>query len=111
MGQSVTSYGASVGVRVSDPSALPALLDRLPPGWQAAKRRTVERLYSLVVGKENDATRMLVELISQNPAGVLIVMGTHGRTGLSRLIWGSRAEEVVRTAPCSVLVVKEPAGG
>jgi universal stress protein A len=64
--------------------------------------------YSVVVGKENEATRLLVDLVSQNASGVLIVMGTYGRTGLSRLIWGNRAEEVVRTAPCSVLVVKEP---
>ena len=67
--------------------------------------------YSLVVGKENEATRMLVELVKEHPAGVLVVMGSHGRTGLSRLIWGNRAEEIVRVAPCPVLVVKEPAGG
>ena len=64
--------------------------------------------YSVVVGKENEAMRLLVDLVSQNASGVLIVIGTHGRTGLSRLIWGNRAEEIVRTAPCSVLVIKEP---
>jgi nucleotide-binding universal stress UspA family protein len=36
----------------------------------------------------------------------LIVMGTHGRTGLSRLLMGSVAEEVVRKAPCPVLTLK-----
>ena len=36
----------------------------------------------------------------------LIVMPTHGRTGLSRLLMGSVAEEVVRKAPCPVLTVK-----
>lgn len=36
----------------------------------------------------------------------LIVMGTHGRRGLSRALIGSVAESVVRTAPCSVLVVR-----
>lgn len=36
----------------------------------------------------------------------LIVMGTHGRTGLHRLLMGSVAEHVVRKAPCPVLVVK-----
>jgi nucleotide-binding universal stress UspA family protein len=34
-----------------------------------------------------------------------IVVGTHGRTGLSRLVIGSVAERVVRLAPCDVLVV------
>jgi universal stress protein A len=38
----------------------------------------------------------------------LIVMGTHGRTGLSHLLMGSVAEHVVRKSPCSVLIVKTP---
>lgn len=37
----------------------------------------------------------------------LIVLATHGRTGLERLFWGSTAEKVVRTASCPVLVVRE----
>ena len=36
----------------------------------------------------------------------LIVMGTHGRTGLSHMLMGSVAERVVRTAPCPVLTVR-----
>jgi nucleotide-binding universal stress UspA family protein len=40
----------------------------------------------------------------------LIVMGTHGRTGLDRLLMGSVAEKVMREAQCSVLVVKLPKG-
>ena len=41
----------------------------------------------------------------------LIVMGTHGRTGLSHVVMGSVAERVVRTAPCPVLTLHatEPA--
>jgi nucleotide-binding universal stress UspA family protein len=38
----------------------------------------------------------------------LIVMGTHGRTGLGRLLMGSVAEQVVRKASCPVLTVKTP---
>lgn len=38
----------------------------------------------------------------------LIVMGTHGRTGLKRLLMGSVAEEVVRESNCPVLTVKLP---
>jgi nucleotide-binding universal stress UspA family protein len=38
----------------------------------------------------------------------LIVMGTHGRTGLRHLVLGSVAEKVVRTAPCAVLTVRVP---
>jgi len=39
----------------------------------------------------------------------LIVMATHGRTGLSHLLIGSVAERVVRTAPCPVLTVRPSA--
>jgi universal stress protein A len=38
----------------------------------------------------------------------VIVMGTHGRTGLSRLLMGSVAERVLRKAPCPVVTVKPP---
>lgn len=38
----------------------------------------------------------------------LIVMGTHGRTGVAHLLLGSIAEKLVRTAPCPVLTVRLP---
>jgi universal stress protein A len=38
----------------------------------------------------------------------LIVIGTHGRTGLKRLLLGSVAESVLRGAPCPVISVKTP---
>jgi nucleotide-binding universal stress UspA family protein len=42
-------------------------------------------------------------------AGVdLIIIGTHGRKGVSRLLLGSVAERVVRAAPCPVLTVHHP---
>jgi nucleotide-binding universal stress UspA family protein len=44
-------------------------------------------------------------------AGIdVIVIGTHGRTGVDRLVMGSVAERVMREAKCSVLVVKLPKG-
>ena len=41
----------------------------------------------------------------------MIVMGTHGRSGLDRLLLGSVAERVVRQAPCPVLTVRPPTRG
>lgn len=38
----------------------------------------------------------------------MIVIGTHGRKGLDRVLFGSTAERVVRNAPCPVLTVREP---
>jgi len=44
--------------------------------------------------------------MAQEENANLIVMGTHGRTGISHLLMGSTAEKVVRTALCPVLTVK-----
>jgi nucleotide-binding universal stress UspA family protein len=41
----------------------------------------------------------------------LIVISSHGRTGLGRILFGSTAESVVRHAHCPVLVVKPPSEG
>ncbi|HVO30424.1 MAG TPA: universal stress protein, partial [bacterium] len=41
----------------------------------------------------------------------LIVIGTHGRRGIQRLLLGSVAERVVRAAPCAVLTVKGARAG
>jgi nucleotide-binding universal stress UspA family protein len=62
--------------------------------------------YAVVVGDKAKAKHLLEEKIRELGEGVLLVMGSHGRRGISRLLWGSRAEEVVRECPCPVLVVK-----
>ena len=46
--------------------------------------------------------------LAQDAKADVIVMGTHGRTGLPRLLMGSVAEQVVRKAPCPVVTVKSP---
>jgi nucleotide-binding universal stress UspA family protein len=48
--------------------------------------------------------------LARDTGSELIVMGTHGRTGMERMVVGSVAERVLRDAPCSVLVVKLPRG-
>jgi len=47
----------------------------------------------------------IIDLAKSWPAD-LIVMGSHGRKGMSRLFLGSVAEEVLKDAPCSVEIVK-----
>jgi nucleotide-binding universal stress UspA family protein len=56
---------------------------------------------------EGDAGVEIVRVTEELKAD-LIVMGTHGRTGLSRLLMGSVAEYVLRKARCPVLTVKNP---
>jgi len=38
----------------------------------------------------------------------MIIIGSHGRTGLAQVLIGSVAEKVVRKAPCSILIVRHP---
>jgi nucleotide-binding universal stress UspA family protein len=56
---------------------------------------------------EGDAVTEIVRTAEEIEAD-LIVMGTHGRTGLRHLLMGSVAERVLRQAPCPVLTVKCP---
>jgi universal stress protein A len=51
---------------------------------------------------------MIVEALDGDRTYDLVVIGTHGRTGLGRVLLGSVAETVVRHAPCPVLVVRQP---
>jgi nucleotide-binding universal stress UspA family protein len=56
---------------------------------------------------EGDAPKRILEVADEIQAG-LIVIGTHGRTGLGRLVLGSVAEQVLRRAACAVLTVRIP---
>ncbi len=49
--------------------------------------------------------RKIVEVAEEEKSD-LIVMTTHGRTGLSHLVMGSVTEKIVRTAPCPVLTIR-----
>jgi len=56
---------------------------------------------------EGDAATRILD-VAEKTGSDLVVMGTHGRTGLARLLMGSVAEQIVRKAPCPVLTVKTP---
>jgi len=60
--------------------------------------------HKLLIG---DPATAIVEAAEEVGAD-FIVMGTHGRTGLTRLLMGSVAEAIVRKAKCPVLTVKHP---
>ncbi len=49
--------------------------------------------------------------VAEERGAGLIVISSHGRAGLGRILFGSTAESVVRHARCPVLVVKPPRGG
>ena len=54
---------------------------------------------------EGTVSQVLTSAIDRDVAD-LVVLGTHGRTGVGKLLLGSSAEEVLRNAPCPVLTVR-----
>ncbi len=60
--------------------------------------------------EEGDPVTEILRVAEETSAD-LIVMGNHGRRGLSRLLMGSVSEQVVRRATCPVLTVRTPAHG
>lgn len=99
----ITAYGQTVvpldSARLHQEAE--AQLERLevPHADVRAERRLVE-----------GAPAAEVLRIAQEIAADVIVMGTHGRTGLRRLMMGSVAEQVVREATCPVLTVSAAVG-
>jgi nucleotide-binding universal stress UspA family protein len=74
-----------------------------------AKERDVNPEIVLVDTVGRNAADVIVEEAKQWAAD-LIVMGTHGRRGMRRMLMGSDAELVVRMAPAPVLLVRERTG-
>lgn len=93
MGVAIPSF-----VNESRTAAEKALASVLDPQWSAG-RKVVQ---SVVVGPPQ------VEIIryARQQEIDLIVLATHGRSGLAYVMIGSVAESVVRTAPCPVLTVR-----
>ena len=82
----------------STKAAEKALTSILDPKWSAG--RTV--VHALVEGSPKEE---IVRYARKHEID-LIVLATHGRTGLAHVLIGSVAESVVRTAPCPVLTVR-----
>lgn len=53
---------------------------------------------------EGTVSQVLTSAIDRDAAD-LVVLGTHGRTGVGKLLLGSSAEEILRNAPCPVLTI------
>lgn len=71
---------------------------------ELARTRCTARLGQILI-RTGDA-RDMINRTAQELGIDLIVMGTHGRRGITRALLGSVAEAVVRSAPCAVLTVR-----
>lgn len=60
--------------------------------------------------REGDPGETILE-VAKDEAADLIVMGSHGRSGLTRFLLGSVSDRVITHARCSVLIVKSPPAG
>ena len=81
--------------------------------YQAARRRLdglARRLASetlrVISEVRTGETAESIAQASVHYGADLVIMGTHGRTGVAHLLAGSIAEQVVRTAPCPVLLLR-----
>jgi nucleotide-binding universal stress UspA family protein len=85
---------------VSDPRSL----KEAALGWLEDRLTEAERRRGAVaVVEQSDETASEILRYAKSASIDLIVMGTHGRTGLARVVLGSVAEAIVRAAPCPVL--------
>jgi nucleotide-binding universal stress UspA family protein len=120
--------GAKVTVcHVLDPSPLAPYASRGDVGAQLTMEQDVEKAIHGALSEviqtyfaDVETTKTALILSTNAADGIcnyaakedvdLIVLSTHGRTGLAHLLIGSVAEKVVRHAPCPVLTVRAPQG-
>jgi nucleotide-binding universal stress UspA family protein len=119
------SYGATLHViHVAEDLITRYSLDMYPTGvdemQEDLEKTSRQRLNAMVTDEDrvqlhartevwtsNQTAAAIAEYAAQHDVD-LIVMGTHGRTGMSHMFMGSVAERVVRTAGCPVLTVRAP---
>jgi len=105
-------------VRLADKAAAVDVIHVLPGETPPDPRRAADVQYALtakltedglgearVTTKFGSPGKTIADFAQENDAG-LIVISSHGRTGIDRFVLGSVAEKVVRLATCPVLVIK-----
>jgi len=75
--------------------------------FRAGQKEIAPESITLVAHLRLEAAAEEIAQLATDLRADLIVVGTHGRRGVSRLLLGSVAEEVVRLASCPVLVMRE----
>jgi nucleotide-binding universal stress UspA family protein len=92
-------------------------VDEVLPALRRQGRRILQKAQAMTQRQGVKCSALLLETLMEPAADLivrqakkgradLIVMGTHGRRGVSRLVMGSDAEQVVRNSPVPVLLVR-----
>lgn len=112
-------YGSNLHVMHAVPEATlvalgapdPAVMGAIYEGVHSAAQEKIQNLSLRLRGyphqtyvRHGTVSKAVADLIHDQNID-LMVLGTHGRTGLGRLVMGSVAEEIFRTSPCPVLTV------
>jgi nucleotide-binding universal stress UspA family protein len=85
----------------------------IPPAQMAEMRRLAEEALHGIAGPDavihvvEGSPKKAIATTAESLPASLVVVGTHGRTGLARMALGSVAEAITRVVPCSVLVVRK----
>jgi nucleotide-binding universal stress UspA family protein len=100
------AYAHELGVSVPVPPPSP---QEIEPEWEAfLSGLALEKVdWEKSIGEGEAATTIVCQ--AENIQADMIVIGTHGRSGLPHMLLGSVAEKVVRAASCSVLTVRPEA--
>jgi nucleotide-binding universal stress UspA family protein len=121
-------FSAEIMVVHVDQPLAPVMVSELNPGLDVGTMNRIAEEQRLLALRELDQTSArlresgvksrglmrvgapFLEILhaAQSENADLIVMGTHGRTGLAHVLIGSVAERVVNKAPCPVLTVRHP---
>jgi nucleotide-binding universal stress UspA family protein len=103
-------YLPSIALGEVSPAVIDETLEALETNAQQHAHKALARV--LNAGLQGDSVivegapfQMIIDTAKEKAVD-LIVMGTHGRTGLTHVLMGSVAERVVRMAPCPVLVTR-----
>lgn len=104
VGAGFTGAATSPALPLEDAyEALEARVGQLMSEWQDETRKTFSRL---VIHVRSEVPAAEIAQLAADLEAEMVVVGTHGRRGLRRLLLGSVAEGVVRLAHCPVLVVR-----
>jgi nucleotide-binding universal stress UspA family protein len=105
------AYPATPGAVLYDADQLHSMSSKVRARLEAVRHEADpfgrRRISTRIV--QGTPVRAILEAVTREQFD-LIVMGTHGRTGVGRVVLGSIAEQVMRRAPCPVLTIKIPRG-